>query len=149
MSPKKKPLGGMREAFGNALRSQPMEKVKFKWKRSLLLIAIGVVAYVVLRLILELGGSYSFAVWFVYEGVAAATVIAYVITVRGNLSSKPITHDMLPAEWDDGQKKKYIELDAERRKKGKIFLYIAFPFILAVMMAMLTEIWWPLVTGRG
>lgn len=139
----------MKDAFKRSLGEQKLEKIKFKWKRSLALIALGILAYVIMRIILELDFRYSFVIWFVYEGIAAVAVIAYVIIVRGNLSSKPITEDMLPSEWSAKEKSDYIKLDAQRRARGKKFLYIAFPFIVAVMMGIVSEIWWPLVTGKS
>ncbi|MBQ9117002.1 MAG: hypothetical protein IJY04_08250 [Clostridia bacterium] len=146
MSQKKKStFKATREAFGKAMKSRPMEKVKFKWKRSLMLVGLGILAYLILRLLLEFEVPYAFVTWFVYEGIAGVSVIAYVITVRGNLSSTPTLESDLPREWSDMQKHEYLELEAERRKRGKKFLYIAVPFIFAVMMGMVSEIWWPMV----
>ena len=149
MGGKKSSFGQMKDAFKRSLGEQKLEKVKFKWKRSLILIAVGILAYVIMRVILELDFKYSFVVWFVYEGIAAVGVIAYVVTVRGNLSSRPLTEDMLPDDWSPSEKAEYIRLDSERRARGKKYLYIAFPFIVAVMIGIVTEIWWPLVTGKA
>ena len=146
MSQKKKPFEQARYAFKQAMGDKKLEKVKFRWKHSLVLIALGILAYVILRVVLEIGPRYSFVIWFIYEGIAAVAVIAYVIIVRGNLSSKPITEDMLPEEWSFKEKADYLALDKVRREKGKKFLYIALPFIIAVMMGILSEIWWPMVS---
>ncbi|MBR2460363.1 MAG: hypothetical protein IKB34_03955 [Clostridia bacterium] len=146
MSSKKKgTLSRTKDALKRAVASQPMQKVKFKWKRSLIMLALGILAYVILRLLLASDLDYGFAVWFVYEGIAGVCVIAYVITVRGNLSSTPTLPIDLPADWSEAEKSRYIEIEAERRRRGKKFLYIALPFIFAVMMGILSEIWWPMV----
>lgn len=130
-----------------SIRERKLEKVKFKWKRSLIMIAVGVLLYGILKLLLKLDLAYSFTVWFIYEGIAGAAVLAYVITVRGDLSSKPPTEDMLPADWSEKEKYDYLRLCMKRRAAGKKFLYIAIPFIFAVMAGIVSEIWWPMVTG--
>lgn len=130
-----------------SIQESKLEKVKFKWKRSLIMIAVGIMLYGILKLLLKLDLAYSFTVWFIYEGIAGAAVLAYVITVRGDLSSKPPTEDMLPADWSEKEKYDYLRLCMKRRAAGKKFLYIAIPFIFAVMAGIVSEIWWPMVTG--
>ena len=147
MSEKKSPFKDTKELFGKAMRDRKMEKVKFKWKRSLIMIACGIFLYALLKLLVTLDLKYSFIIWFIYEGIAGAAVIAYVITVRGDLGSKPPTEDMLPADWSEKQKYDYIKLAIKRRAAGKKFLYIAVPFIFAVMAGIISEIWWPMVTA--
>ena len=129
------------------MQERKLERVKFKWKRSLIMILCGVILYAVLKLILNLDLTYSFVVWFVYEGIGGVAVIAYVITVRGDLSSKPPTEDMLPDAWSEKEKYDYLKLCMKRRAAGKKFLYVAIPFIFAVMAAIVSEVWWPMVTG--
>ena len=136
-----------KDLFAKTMRERKMERVKFKWKRSLIMIACAILLYGIMKLILTLDLDYSFVVWFVYEGIAAVAVVSYVITVRGDLSSKPPTEDMLPKEWSDKQKYDYIKLCLKRRDAGKKFLYVAIPFIFAVMAGIVSEIWWPMVTG--
>lgn len=136
-----------KDLFSKTMRERKIEKTKFKWKRTLILVACGIFLYAVLKLILTLDFKYSFIVWFIYEGVAGLSVIAYVITVRGDLSSKPPTLDMLPTHWSEKEKYDYIKLNTARRAKGKKFLYVAVPFIFAVMAGIVSEIWWPMVTG--
>ncbi|MBQ9116471.1 MAG: hypothetical protein IJY04_05560 [Clostridia bacterium] len=147
MSEKKSPFRDTKELFAKTMRDRKLEKVKFKWKRSLIMIACGIALYGILKLFLVLDLPYSFAIWFVYEGIAGAAVIAYVITVRGDLSAKPPKEADLPAEWSEKEKYDYIKLALKRRAAGKKFLYIAVPFIFAVMAGIVSEIWWPMVTG--
>ena len=128
-----------KDALGRVIRSQPMEKVKFKWKRSLIMIGVGILAYVILRLFLVSGLEYGFAVWFVYEGIAGVAVIAYVITVRGNLSSTPTLYEDLPADWSDERKDEFLCLEAKRRAAGKKFLYIAVPLLLRLCLVWLVK----------
>ena len=149
MGERKSPFKDTKELFAKTMRERRLEKVKFKWKRSLILIACGIALYGVLKLVLTLDFAYSFVIWFVYEGIAGAAVVAYVIVVRGDLSSKPPTEDMLPADWSEKEKIEYIRLALRRRKSGKKLLYIAVPFIFAVMGGILSEIWWSMVTGGG
>ena len=136
-----------KDLFNKTMQERKLEKVKFKWKRSLIMIGCAVLLYGILKLFLTLDLEYSFIVWFIYEGIAAVAVIAYVITVRGDLSSKPPSEDMLPADWSEKQKYDYIKLCLKRRAEGKKFLYVAIPFIFAVMAGIVSEIWWPMVTG--
>ena len=147
MSEKKSPFKDTKELFAKAIRDSKMEKVKFKWKYSLIMLACGIMLYVILRVLLALDLKYSFVVWFVYEVVAGGSVLAYIVTVRGDLSSKPPTEDTLPSEWSTKQKADYLELNLKRRAAGKKFLYVAIPFIFAVMAGIVSEIWWPMVTG--
>ena len=149
MSDKRHLFKDTKEIFEKTMRERKLEKVKFKWKRSLIMIACGIFLYGVLKLFLVLDLTYSFVVWFVYEGAAGIAVLAYVITVRGDLSSKPPTEDMLPDHWSEKEKYDYLRLCMKRREAGKKFLYVAIPFIIAVMAGIVSEIWWPMVTGGG
>ena len=147
MSDKRHLFKDTKDLFEKTMRERKLERVKFKWKRSLIMIACGIVLYGILKLFLTLDLDYSFVVWFVYEGAAALAVIAYIVTVRGDLSPKPPTEDMLPSDWSAKEKYDYLKLCLKRRDAGKKFLYIAIPFIFAVMAGIVSEIWWPMVTG--
>ena len=147
MGDKRSLFGETKEMLEKRMKERKLEKVKFKWKRSAIMIGCGIVLYMILKLFLTLDLKYSFVVWFIYEGIAAVTVIAYVIIVRGDLSPKPPTEKDLPSDWSLKEKADHIELNLKRRAKGKRFLYIAIPFIFAVMAGMLSEIWWPMVSG--
>ena len=147
MSDKRHLFKDTKDLFNKTMQERKLERVKFKWKRSLIMILCGVILYAVLKLILNLDLTYSFVVWFVYEGIGGVAVIAYVITVRGDLSSKPPTEDMLPDAWSEKEKYDYLKLCMKRRAAGKKFLYVAIPFIFAVMAAIVSEVWWPMVTG--
>ena len=147
MSEKKLPFRDTKELFAKTMRERKLEKVKFKWKRSLIMLACGIALYGILKLFLVLDLEYSFVTWFVYEGIAGVAVVAYVITVRGDLSSKPPIEIDLPADWSEKEKYDHIKLTLKRRAAGKKFLYIAVPFIFAVMAGIVSEIWWPMVTG--
>ena len=147
MSDKRHLFKDTKDLFNKTMQERKLERVKFKWKRSRIMILCGVILYAVLKLILNLDLTYSFVVWFVYEGIGGVAVIAYVITVRGDLSSKPPTEDMLPDAWSEKEKYDYLKLCMKRRAAGKKFLYVAIPFIFAVMAAIVSEVWWPMVTG--
>ena len=45
MSDKKSPFKETKELFNKAMRDRKLEKVKFKWKRSLIMIACGIFLY--------------------------------------------------------------------------------------------------------
>ena len=149
MSDKRSLFTETKEMFEKRMKERKLEKVKFKWKRSAIMVGCGIVLYFMLKLILTLDFKYSFVIWFIYEGIAALSVISYVIVMRGDLSPKPPLETDLPADWTVTQKADYIELNLKRREFGKRFLYIAIPFIFAVMAAILSEIWWPAVSGGG
>ena len=149
MSYKRSLFRETKEVFEKRMKERKLERVKFKWKRSAIMIGCGVLLYMFLKLMLTLDFKYSFITWFIYEGIAAVAVIAYVIIVRGDLAPKPPKEEDLPSEWTVKEKADYLELNLKRREKGKRFLYVAIPFIFAVMAGILSEIWWPMVSSGG
>ena len=125
MSDKRHLFKDTKDLFNKTMQERKLERVKFKWKRSLIMILCGVILYAVLKLILNLDLTYSFVVWFVYEGIGGVAVIAYVITVRGDLSSKPPTEDMLPDAWSEKEKYDYLKLCMKRRAASSTSLWEA------------------------
>lgn len=130
----KKPL------FIKAAQQQPYEKVKFNWKKALLLIGAGVLAYTALKVLLIYDQRYFF---IVFEIAASIPILAYIIVVRGRLGKTPKPEE-LPTEWSDKEKQDFINDENAKKKKGKPLLYVAFPFLMAVMIAFVTEYFIPI-----
>lgn len=126
------------------LSSMPREKVKFKWRKALIMLALSAPAYAILKLFL----SYDIElIWIIYELLIGIPMLCYLIFVRGNLSPRKMTPDMLSDTLNEQQKQEYIELDWSRKQKGKKFIYIALPFVFALMVAIVTEIYIPNTFG--
>ena len=125
------------------LKSLPYEKVKFKWKKALLLFGSGILLYAILKVFLVLDLRIFFVI---YELLAAIPIIAYIIVVRGRLGNAPKPEE-LPDDWSDAEKQAFIEEEAALKKKGRPLLFVAFPILIAVMMAFITEYFIPIYFG--
>lgn len=119
------------------------EEKKRKLKKALILLIISAVAYAVLKLILELGYLWIF---IVFEICAAIPIIVYVIIVRGRMGKLPLPEE-LPDTWSDDEKMRFLETEKQRKKDGRIYLYIAFPLIVAILVAFVTEFYLPMIFG--
>ena len=90
------------------------------------LVAVTVVVFVVYRFFMQRPEFYI--VFGIYAVITAASVIGYVIYNRG-FSRNGITREMLPLEWSEEEKSKFIE-DAKRRsERSRWLLIIAFAFL--------------------
>lgn len=122
------------------LKSLPYEKTKFKWKKALLLFGIGALLYAVLKVFLLMDLRIFFVI---YEILAGIPIIAYVIVVRGRLSKTPLPEE-LPDDWSPAEKQAFIDEENALKQKGRPFLYVALPLIIAVMMAFVSEYFIPI-----
>jgi len=125
------------------LKTLPYEKTKFKWKKALLLFGSGVLLYVILKIFLVLDMRIAFVI---YEILASIPVIVYIIVVRGRLGNTPKPEE-LPDDWSDAQKQSFIDEENALKKKGRPLLFIAFPLIISVMIAFITEYFIPIYFG--
>ncbi len=112
-----------------------------KSKKLLTLLALGIVAYGILKAMLSLGQTYF---WIVYELLAGVPFIVYICIVRGRVG-KPPTEEMLPDTWTLAEKRLFIEQTKEQHRKGKICMNIAFPFLMALLVAVVTEWYIPML----
>lgn len=119
------------------------QKVKFQWKKALLMLAAGILAYGVLKALLTLEQRYF---WIIYELAAGIPIIIYIINVRGRLGTLPLPEE-LPPSWSDEEKTAFLDNERTIRKRGRPCLYTAFPFIFALMIAVITEYYIPMVTS--
>ncbi|MBO5416661.1 MAG: hypothetical protein J6A83_08550 [Clostridia bacterium] len=96
-----------------------------------ILIVASVVVFGTYRVLVNY--QYFELVLIAYMVIEAAFVFAYLIYNRG-LSRRGITADMLPSEWSDEQKKKFIDDGKERLKKSRWMLVVilAFFFTFAI-----------------
>ncbi len=121
-------------------RKKKAQKMK-KSKKLLLLLGLGALAYTVLKVLLLFSQTYFV---IIYELLAGVPFIVYVCIVRGRIGTPP-SEDMLPSAWSQEEKQLYLSQLNEQRKKGKICMNIAFPFIMALLMAAITEIYLPML----
>ncbi len=112
-----------------------------KSKKLLILLGLGVLAYALLKVLLLLDQTYFV---IVYELLAGVPIIVYVCIVRGRVGTPP-SEDMLPSEWTPEEKKLFLKQAKERHEKGKICMSIAFPFIVALAVALITEWYLPML----
>lgn len=119
-------------------------KVKFQWKKALLMILAGILAYGILKALLIYEQRYF---WIIYELAAGLPIIAYIIIVRGRLGTLPLPEELPPA-WSDEEKTDFLENEKRIRNKGRPCLYTAFPFIFALMIAVITEYYIPLIASK-
>ncbi len=117
--------------------------MKLNPKKTITMLSLGILAYVVLKVMLLLDQRY-FIIF--YELFAGIPIIVYVCIVRGRTGVLP-KREQLPDEWTDDEKTLFLSQETERRKRGKICLYIAFPFIIALIVALLTEYYIPVIFG--
>ncbi len=97
-------------------------------------------AYALLKIMLLLGQRYFV---IIYELIAGIPLIVYVCIVRGQLGAPP-TEDMLPSEWSQEEKIRFISQAKARREKGKVCMNISLPFIIALAAALVSEIYYPM-----
>ena len=140
MKPKKFRSGDPKPS---AASPSPTESKKPKLKKALILFGIGMVAFAVLKVLLELGYLWAF---IVFELLGAIPIIVYVVIVRGRMGKIPLPEE-LPEQWSEAEKLSFIETEKRRKADGKIYLYIAFPFIAAVLVAFVTEFYIPMIFG--
>ena len=125
------------------LKALPYEKTKFKWKKALGIFGIGALLYVILKVLILLDLRIFFVV---YEVIASAIMIAYVVVVRGRMGKTPPPEE-LPDDWSPAQKQAFIDEENALKKKGRPLLMVALPFIVAIMMAFITEYFYPIYFG--
>ena len=114
---------------------------KPKLKKVLLMLAIALVAYTVLKVFVELGYLSAF---LVFEICGAIPILVYVVIVRGRMGKLPLPEE-LPDSWSEEEKLTFLATEKQRKEDGKIYLYIAFPFIAAVLIGFVSEFYLPLM----
>jgi uncharacterized membrane protein len=121
----------------------PTEQKKTKLKKILIMLGIAMIAFAILKILLELGYLWAF---IVFELLGGIPIIAYIIVVRGRMGKSPLPEE-LPDEWSEDEKQSFLATEKQRKEDGKIYLYIAFPFISAVLIAFITEFYIPMIFG--
>lgn len=90
------------------------------------LIAVTVAVLVIYRFFMQRPEFYI--VFGIYAVITAASVIGYVIYNRG-FSRNGITREMLPLEWSEEEKTKFIEDAKKRSERSRWLLIVAFAFL--------------------
>ena len=90
------------------------------------LVALAVSAIAALSVYkLFMSGPYFMTVFFAYIAIATVSIISYVIYNRG-FSRKGVTVEMLPKEWSDEEKQKFVDDAKERAAKSRWLLVVIF-----------------------
>ncbi len=99
-------------------------------KNAIILLAILIVATVVVFCTYRLLLNYYYfeLVIIAYMVIETAFIFAYLIYNRG-MSRRGITPQMLPDEWSDEEKEKFINDGKERLRKSRWMLIIIFAFL--------------------
>ncbi len=82
-----------------------------------------------------------------YFVIALALVVAYITYNRG-MRDRGVTPEMLPHTMSDKEKEEYIAAAREREKKSKWILFLAIPFILALILDFLNLFWLDGILGK-
>ena len=90
------------------------------------LVAVTVVVFVIYRFFMQRPEFYI--VFGIYAAITAVSVIGYVIYNRG-FSRNGITREMLPLEWSEEEKTKFIEDAKIRSERSRWLLIVAFAFL--------------------
>ncbi len=122
--------------------TQPENK-KPRLKKTLILLVIAMAAYTVLKVFIELGYLWVF---IIFELCAAIPILVYIIIVRGRLGKLPPPEE-LPDSWSEDEKLRFLAAEKQRKDDGRIYLYIAFPFIAAVLVGFVSEFYIPMIFG--
>ncbi len=140
MKPKKYRLSEQKNTPSDPIQA---ESKKPRLKKILIMLAVAMVAYAVLKVFLTLGHLWVF---IVFELCAGIPLIVYVIIVRGRMGKLPLPEE-LPDSWSESEKLEFIATEKQRKESGKIYLYIAFPFIAAVLVGFVSEFYIPMIFG--
>ena len=108
------------------------------------LVVLSVIVFCVYRLLLNYY-YFEFAL-IAYMLIETGFVFAYVIYNRG-FSRRGVTRDMLPAEWSEEKKDRFIESSERRLSRSRWMLVVILAFLFTFMMEII-ELWFvPIVQG--
>ncbi|MBE6549156.1 MAG: hypothetical protein E7670_01865 [Ruminococcaceae bacterium] len=107
-----------------------LEQRKKAAKKALVKIAVLIVVTVAVLVIYRffMQRPEFYIVFGIYAVITATSVIGYVIYNRG-FSRNGITREMLPLEWSEEEKTKFIEDAKKRSERSRWLLIVAFAFL--------------------
>ena len=111
-----------------------------------LLLLVLVVAVIFGFYRVSLGFGFFKVVLWVYLAALPAFIIAYYIYNKG-MSVKGVTEDMLPDEWSDEEKTKFIEDGKQRLRKSSWMLMIIVGLLLTFSVDLIELFALPLFKG--
>ena len=91
------------------------------------LVAVTAVLLVVYRFFIN--SPYHIFLFWGYTLILSVLTVIYVVYNRG-MSRKGVTKDMLPDDWDDEEKDRFIEDGKKRLEKSKWMLIFIFAFVV-------------------
>ena len=91
------------------------------------MLALSVLAILIFRTMKEISWQAYVAAIVIYSVLILAAALWYISYNRGVLGK--ISPEMLPTEWDEGQKKSFMDEYYERRKNSKWALMLLVPLI--------------------
>lgn len=107
---------------------------KRKRKFNFLLLGKLALSFVVIFGIYQAGCMYEFKpIVPIYLGALTVLITAYLILNRGIDRDTP-TPEMLPDDWDDQRKLKFIESDRVGKRRAKRLLIFIIPMILTLLI---------------
>lgn len=122
----------MENRFEDVTQAEEKKKVpKKKLVRLLLTIILSLVVLVFYRV--SLNFSFFPIVMWAYMIFLTVLVVVYIFYNRG-FYEKRITVDMLPEDWEEERKIKFVEQAAERERKSKWMLMLIIAFLVTFLV---------------
>lgn len=116
-------------------------------KSTLVLLAIVIVSSVIVygtyRILID---RFYLSVLIAYMAVETIFILAYLIYNRG-FSRKGVTREMLPDDWDEEKKDKFIASGEERLKKSRWMLVIILAFLFTFFAEIIELYFIPFLVG--
>ena len=116
-------------------------------KSTLVLLAIVIVSSVIVygtyRILID---RFYLSVLIAYMAVETIFILAYLIYNRG-FSRKGVTREMLPEDWDEEKKDKFIASGEERFKKSRWMLVIILAFLFTFFAEIIELYFIPFLVG--
>ena len=102
-------------------------KPRFNFRLAGGMLALSILAIVIFRTMKEISVQAYVAAIVIYSLITLVTAMWYIFFNRGMLGK--LTSDMLPEEWDEAQKKSFMNEYYERRRKSKWAIILLVPMI--------------------
>ena len=102
-------------------------KPRFNFRLAGGMLALSIIAIVIFRTMKEISVQAYVAAIVIYSLITLVTAMWYIFFNRGMLGK--LTSDMLPEEWDEAQKKSFMNEYYERRRKSKWAIILLVPMI--------------------
>ena len=99
------------------------------------MLALSVLAILIFRTMKEISVGAYIAAIVIYSAITLASSIWYIFFNRGLIGK--LSPEMLPAEWDEAQKKSFMDEYYDRRSKSKWAIMLLVPMIATFFFELL------------